>query len=172
MYIMSIFIVVLIGAPVIGMMLFPFFLFFSIPAVAAGGSMILLKNVGKGANGGILVVDDDFGSVLPLISILEDLHRKVNFVPSGKAMIQALAKNKYEMIFLDSKMPDLLGEEALVEGDQLLDIADKQPVVFFSGTVAEVTVPDDLKNFVVKDFWKKGDLEDLRESVSRLLVTA
>jgi len=176
MSVMSILISILIGVPVIAMFLFPFFLFFSMPAAAAaaGGSMIILKSkAGRGViDGGILIVDDDFGSVLPLISLLERGNKKVSFVSSGKEMIEALLKNRYEMIFLDSKMPELKGEDALVEGDQVIEISGKQPVIFISGAVAQVQVPVNLQHFEVKDIWKKGDMEDLRDNVSLLFVSA
>lgn len=122
----------------------------------------------KGAKQKVLVVDDDFASVLPLIGLLEDGHADVNFVSSGVEMIEKLSEQTYDLVFLDSKMPNMTGQAALTVGDKILHLDKKQPVIFFSSFVSKLEVPSDLKHFEVRDAWKKSDLSALHQSVSAL----
>lgn len=122
----------------------------------------------KGPKQKVLVVDDDFASVLPLIGLLQNSQAEVNYVSSGSEMIDELRTGAYDIVFLDSRMPNMTGEVALVMGDQILNLEKKQPVIFFSGHTSPGDVLGNLKHFEVKDAWRKGDIGSLQENVTQL----
>lgn len=117
----------------------------------------------------VLVVDDEIASVLPLISVLENSETDVRYVASGRDMIRELANRQYDLVFLDSKMPDMSGESTLAEGDQVLSLGQRLPVIFYSGSVPHVEVPAGLKQFDVQGIWSKFDLATLESSVASVV---
>ena len=119
----------------------------------------------------VLVVDDDFASVLPLIGLLENSQAEVNFVSSGIEMIQELKTGTYDLVFLDSKMPNMDGHLSLEMGDKVLKLQRKQPVIFYSSYAPQLEVLTELKHFDVRDAWKKADLDVLKKNVVDLLAT-
>jgi CheY-like chemotaxis protein len=118
----------------------------------------------------VLVVDDDLASVLPLIGLLQNTEADVNYVSSGSEMIEELKTGTYDIVFLDSRMPNMTGEVALVLGDQVLNLDKKQPVIFYSGHSSPRDMLGELKHFEVKDAWKKGDVETLQSNVIQLFT--
>jgi CheY-like chemotaxis protein len=117
----------------------------------------------------VLVVDDEIDSVLPLISVLENSATDVHYVTSGKDMIRELANRQYDLVFLDSKMPEMSGESSLAEGDQILTLGRRLPVIFYSGSSGHVVVPGGLKQFDIRGIWNKFDLASLESSVASVV---
>lgn len=117
----------------------------------------------------VLVVDDEIASVLPLISVLENSETDVHYVASGRDMIRELANRQYDLVFLDSKMPDMSGESTLAECDQVLSLGQRLPVIFYSGSVPHVEVPHGLRQFDVQGIWSKFDLATLESSVASVV---
>ena len=117
----------------------------------------------------VLVVDDEIGSVLPLISVLENSSTDVHYVNSGREMIRELASHQYDLVFLDSKMPEMSGESSLAEGDQVLALGHRLPVIFYSGSSGHVLVPAGLKQFDIRGIWNKLDLSSLESRVASVV---
>ena len=102
----------------------------------------------------ILIVDDDAISVIPLINALSDRFTKVNLVENGYKMIEALRKGNIDLVFLDQKMPEICGNEALQIGETQLPSRKRVPVVFFSDYAKELNLPE-YKKFEIKGIWDK-----------------
>lgn len=181
MYVLAALLVGMIAAPWLFICLTPVVLLIgSFVAVGSGVMKIFNKvdamigdqwsDVEKGPKQKVLVVDDDLASVLPLIGLLQNSEADVNYVSSGSEMIEELRSGTYDIVFLDSRMPNMTGEVALVLGDQVLNLDKKQPVIFFSGHGSPGDVLGELKHFEVKDAWKKGDIDSLQSNVIQLFT--
>jgi DNA-binding NtrC family response regulator len=83
----------------------------------------------------ILIVDDEAGIRETLTEILEDRGFKVASAESGREAIDLLRKKRFNVIFLDVKMPDLDGLETFVG---LRQIRPAVRVVMMSGYGQEV----------------------------------
>ena len=69
----------------------------------------------------ILVVDDNELNLKVANRALSDLNVKIDESLSGKDAIEKVKKNKYDIILLDIMMPEMNGEETLVELKKLKD---------------------------------------------------
>ncbi|MCR5415172.1 MAG: response regulator [Pseudobutyrivibrio sp.] len=63
----------------------------------------------------ILVVDDVEMNLIVATSLLKRIQIQIDTASSGKEAIEKTTKNKYDIILLDSMMPEMSGEETLVE---------------------------------------------------------
>ena len=81
--------------------------------------------------GNVLIVDDDRQTRLKLTRSLEVQGRTVNAVESGKAALQTLSTESYNVILLDILMPEMDGFEVLrtLKADPRLS---KIPVIIIS----------------------------------------
>mgnify|MGYP001614368076 FL=1 len=149
---------------ILALSLLPFF-----PALLSlGFSHIRQRSYSRlSALNNVLIVDDDEVSVLPLLEILNTMGSSVNFVNSGREMIESLAEKKYDMIFLDSSMPEMSGEEALMEADREKSNPDdtRSNVIFFTAT-KNIQIPTNLTNFRVVDIWSKLDPNVLANKIN------
>lgn len=73
------------------------------------------------SNKKILVVDDNELNLKVAGRALSDLDVKIEDVLSGKDAIEKVKKNKYDVILLDIMMPEMNGEETLVELKKIKD---------------------------------------------------
>lgn len=108
----------------------------------------------------VLVVDDDASAVLPVLSILEGRGAEVDYAPSGTEMLQKLKRAAFDLIVLDSRMPDLNGEEALTVADERLESFGPAPatrVLFFTDN-DQIRWPKSLRRFHILERIRKGDL--------------
>ncbi len=62
---------------------------------------------------GILVVDDTLINIEVIEGLLKNKKMKIDTASSGKECIEKFAKNDYDLIFLDYRMPELNGIETL-----------------------------------------------------------
>jgi CheY-like chemotaxis protein len=120
----------------------------------------------------VLVVDDDEISILPLRALLENKGVQVDYAPDGQSMKQKLSASPYNLIILDSLMPNLSGEKALAEVDKIVKkIAEPVPVIFYTSN-KELVIPKDLKHFLVLDRWSKVDPSLLETRMNKALNKA
>jgi len=117
----------------------------------------------------ILIVDDEVSSVLPLMTVLENGATDVHYVSNGQDMIRELASRAYDLVFLDSKMPEMSGEKTLEQGDEVLRLDRPVPVIFYSGSAPKVDVPKNLKHFDIKGVWSKDKLASLERDVANVV---
>ena len=80
----------------------------------------------------ILVVDDEPGIRQSLCGVLEDEGYQAEAVESGEACLDALARQAYDLIFLDIWLPGMDGLEALAR-IQEIPFGDRPVVVMISG---------------------------------------
>ena len=95
----------------------------------------LSKNEIDYKNKKILVVDDNQLNLKVASRALSDLEVKIDEVLSGKEAIEKVKKNKYDLILLDIMMPEMNGEETLVELKKLEDF--NTPVVALTADALE-----------------------------------
>ena len=62
----------------------------------------------------VLVVDDDLAIRKSFVLALEDTDCQVDTAESGEQGIEEASSNKYDLIFLDLKMPGINGVETLI----------------------------------------------------------
>lgn len=116
----------------------------------------------------VLVVDDDYASVLPLLGALENLRVDVQFVSSGIEMLNKLKDIAFDYVILDREMPWMTGEESLELGEHILRLRRPQPVVFYSGINEIFAVPMGLRQFDICGVWNKYELDRLQQKLLSL----
>ncbi|MDT8414203.1 MAG: bifunctional response regulator/alkaline phosphatase family protein [Flavobacteriaceae bacterium] len=87
----------------------------------------------------ILWVDDEVNLLKPHILFLEQRNYEVNTCESGAEAIEEIAKNDYDIIFLDENMPGLSGLETLQE---IKEIKSLIPVVMITKSEEELIMDD------------------------------
>lgn len=165
MYFFSTVLALLIGLP---------FLLFVVTPIFVGLTFGWLVGEGRQAERlskrpRILIVDDEISSILPLMTVLENGATDVHYVTNGQDMIRELASRAYDLVFLDSKMPEMSGEKSLEQGDELLRLDHPVPVIFYSGSAPKVDVPKNLKHFDIKGVWSKDKLGSLERDVANVV---
>lgn len=106
----------------------------------------------------ILVADDDRVSIAPLLAALKNRAVEVQFVEDGKEVINALRRQKFDLVFLDMMMPGLNGDRVLKVGERLLENKTTTPVIFYTGNYnnARGMLDKEFHRFQVNDVWEKS----------------
>jgi len=121
------------------------------------------RNSRKGAR--VLVVDHNVVSLKVTKMLLESLGYSPEILSSGKAAIDKLEKEPFELVLMDIQMHGLSGLEITKAIRQRLP-ADRQPVII---AVTSSTQPDDIGQ------WREAGMDDLinkpitRETLQRVL---
>lgn len=122
----------------------------------------------------VLVVDDEFASVLPLIKLLEHAKVPFKYVKSGVEAVNELSRRHFRLIFMDLYMPKMTGFETLTQADRLMGplTTSPTPVVLYSGKdLSEASQPS-LRNLSIVDRWNKSmNLQNLWYQLNHLLVS-
>lgn len=121
----------------------------------------------------VLVVDDEYQSVIPLLKLLEQARVPFRYVADGLDAIKELRQGQFRLVFMDIAMPNLSGVEALTKADQLIDSGKSPtPVIFYSGTDVEDQLDHPLKHLSVIDTWNKSmNLFRLHNRLNNLLAS-
>lgn len=109
----------------------------------------------------ILAIDDEKTIRESLKEILEYEHHEVELSADGEEAIELFKENKYDLVLLDIKMPQMDGIEVL---EKLIGIAPDIPVIMISGHGSIDTAVDCIKKGAYDFIEKPLDL-------NRLLVT-
>lgn len=104
----------------------------------------------------ILVVDDQYSSVIPLIKILEQAKIPFKYVANGIEAIKELSQHHFRLIVIDQFMPKLSGSETLTAADELLEGDKNIPVIFYSGTDMTTQLDCSFKHLSIVDAWNKS----------------
>lgn len=108
----------------------------------------------------ILVVDDQVGPREYIRAALKNLYN-VTLVSSGKECLSQVSINKYDIIILDIKMPDMNGLQVL---ETIIERDPHQSVIIITGietkTLSEKAKKLGAKGFLSKPF-KIGDVRDM-----------
>lgn len=106
---------------------------------------------------GVLVVDDQYITVIPLIKLLEQAQVPFKYVANGFEAIKELKNKQYKLVFMDYYMPMITGVEALTKVDQLLgDGSPATPVVFYTGADIAESEKSRFKHVSIVDSWDKS----------------
>lgn len=121
----------------------------------------------------VLVVDDEFQSVLPLIRLLERAKVPFKYVQNGVEAINEMSKRHFRLVFMDFYMPKLTGVETLLKADPLIENnAPPTPVIFYSGRDVKPSSRLKLRHLLVVDTWNKSmNLQSLWYRLDNLLVS-
>jgi CheY-like chemotaxis protein len=120
----------------------------------------------------VLVVDDEYESVIPLIKLLQQAKIPFKYVATGFDAIRELSRGRFRLVFMDLAMPHLTGAEALTKADEVIPSGESAtPVVIYSGSQIEQKTPHRLKHLSVVDSWSKSmNLLKLHSKLNRVLV--
>ena len=130
MYSIAVVIFVLVAGPWLALILAPFFAF---GILAILPLTVWLSSWLPGIR--VLIADDDEVSIAPLLIALSRCGKKVSthIVPNGSEALRSLRETKYDLVFLDARMPGLAGNEVLSAGDSIAHIKSPVPVLFYTG---------------------------------------
>jgi two-component system, OmpR family, response regulator MprA len=116
----------------------------------------------------ILVVDDE-----PLVC--ESIQRmlafdghEVEMAASGKAALAILDKSKFDLVIIDYRMPEMRGDQL---AGLIKERAPDQPILMISATAQVLQGSDEPFTGVDIMISKPFALEELRESIARVLTT-
>jgi DNA-binding response OmpR family regulator len=100
----------------------------------------------------ILVVDDDVSVADLLAYVLETEGYEASAVPTAQAALELLGQERFDLVVLDVRLPDMPGDEMLARLRQLSAV----PVLMLSATTAEDTIVEALRvgadDYVTKPF--------------------
>ena len=115
-----------------------------------------------------ILIADDFPEVTKVMRyILKNIgFRNIREVYGGKAVLRALKKEKYDLIFCDWSMPDMSGMEVLKKirsDDELKDI----PFIMVTAEAEKEKILAAIKagvsNYILKPFTAKTIIETLKK---------
>ena len=120
----------------------------------------------------VLVVDDEYQSVIPLLKLLEKAKIPFKYVTDGFSAIRELNRGAFKLIFMDIAMPLISGLETLERADkEIIKKSTRIPVVLYSGSDTEIIVNPFLKNLSVIERWDKSmNLFKLHSQLNKVLV--
>ena len=116
----------------------------------------------------ILVIDDDLAIRKSFALALEDIDCQVDTAESGEAGIDKAANNKYDLIFLDLRMPGINGVETLL---RLRDNKQRMPIYMVTAFHEEfmeqlrVAADEGYEFEVMRKPVESGDLVRITEAV-------
>lgn len=88
----------------------------------------------KGVQGvRILVGDDDRVNQLVISGMLKKLGHECQIVGTGRDVVEAVASQPFDLIFLDIQLPDIDGFEVVREVKKIPDLAALPRIAFVSG---------------------------------------
>ncbi|HHT9117397.1 MAG TPA: response regulator [Candidatus Hypogeohydataceae bacterium YC38] len=129
----------------------------------------LIEDVLAKEDPGLLVVDDDDSACKTLSGILEDAGYKVDAAQDGLKAIEMAKQSDYSLIFIDAKMPEVNGFQAMKE---IKKIKPYIPVVMFTGYKIENFMERSRDCGARATMRKPFDVEDVLKLTEEILTKA
>lgn len=112
--------------------------------------------------GRILVVDDNIDLCHNLADILEDMNYDVRLEHSGDGAVDAIRKEKFDVVLMDIKMPYVNGVDAY---RRMREMDDCPSVVMMTAFTTDELVRDALREGVFAVLYKPLDMDILLNSI-------
>lgn len=114
----------------------------------------------------ILVAEDNIINQNAMVNMLEETNFQAEFVSNGYEVLNKLKEKKYNLIFLDLKMPKLDGLEA-IQKIRNTQLSDNAPIVIAMSSNSSLQVKENcfrlgMQDFLIKPF-QKSQLKKLIE---------
>jgi DNA-binding NtrC family response regulator len=113
----------------------------------------------------ILVVDDEPVVLEGVRRILEGDRYSVEICANGRAALDLLQKQDFNMVITDLKMPEMKGQE-LLKAIKILQ--PEIPVIIITGNITVGNAIDTMKNRAIDYILKPFSPDQLREKVARV----
>ncbi|MGD0843292.1 MAG: response regulator [Geobacteraceae bacterium] len=113
----------------------------------------------------ILVVDDEPVVLEGVRRILEGDRYSVEICTNGRAALDLLQKQDFNMVITDLKMPEMKGQE-LLKAIKILQ--PEIPVIIITGNITVGNAIDTMKNRAIDYILKPFSPDQLREKVARV----
>lgn len=114
----------------------------------------------------VLIVDDSYGDRETLKDILEDKGYKTVEADSGYKAIELVKKARYDIIFLDIKMPDIDGVKTF---EEIHKINPQIPVIMITGYSVEELVQEALNKGAYACITKPFDVEKVLKAMGEAI---
>ena len=107
---------------------------------------------GKSLN--LLVAEDNLINAKVITTFLEDEMHNVTLVSSGEAALTKLADDKYDMVFMDMRMPIINGPEATKKWRQIETDGVYTPIIAFTANASpadrQLCIDSGMDDFLIK----------------------
>lgn len=114
----------------------------------------------------VLIVDDSYGDRETLKDVLEDKGYKVIEADSGYKAIELVKKGRYDIIFLDIKMPDIDGVKTF---EEIHKVNPQIPVIMITGYSVEELVQEALNKGAYACITKPFDIEKILKAMDEAI---
>ena len=114
----------------------------------------------------ILIVDDDIAH-RTMLRILLDWEYKIFEADDGSAAIEKVAKQNFDLVLMDVRMPDISGIEAL---DKIKAITPGLPIVMMTAYWSDQVVDEARKKGAFDYITKPFDFDELRQTIERAVA--
>jgi CheY-like chemotaxis protein len=128
--------------------------------------MSLRNSPSSSVHGRILLVDDNANGLSARKSVLEEVGHKIAAVTSGADALEQFAKQKYDLVVTDYKMPRMDGLELIV---RLRRLSPDLPIVLISGYVDALGLNEASTGADAVIQKSANEVSHLLRAVSRLL---
>lgn len=113
-------------------------------------------------NASILVVDDSATNQMVAKSLLKYIEADVACVSSGEECLEAIERKRYDIIFMDHKMPGMDGEATFIQMKNMEHMCKDTPVIMLTANAGS-----DLEEF----FKSKGFADLLSKPITAVSIT-
>jgi two-component system response regulator CpxR len=128
--------------------------------------MSLRNSPSSSTHGRILLVDDNANGLMARKTVLEEVGHKIVAVTSGTEALDLFAKQKFDLVVTDYKMPRMDGLELIA---RLRRLSPELPIVMVSGFVDALGMNEESTGADAVIQKSANEVSHLLRAVSRLL---
>jgi two-component system response regulator CpxR len=129
-------------------------------------TMSLRNSPSSSIHGRILLVDDNANGLSARKTVLEEVGHKITAVTSGADALEQFAKQKYDLVVTDYKMPRMDGMELIA---RLRKLSADLPIVLVSGYVDALGLNEESTGADAVIQKSANEVSHLLRAVSRML---